>query len=529
MYWLKQNRIQIITLAILIALSFPAVFSLFHQGFYQSDDGEWMIIRFSAFNQAFRDGQFPVRFLTRLNQGYGYPVANFLYPGFMYFGEIFHFLGLGFVDTIKAIMIISMIGSVIFTFLWLSKIFGKIESVVGAVFFLYLPYHLYDVYKRGSVGEVFALLFVPFILWMIEKGDVLFISVGIFLLMIAHNTLALFFVPVLFIYSLFRKILPLKTIIVSFACGILMSSFFTIPAILELSYTIFSKTKISNIDNYFAPLPLVGSVSFIVLFSSIVLYIFSRYKLVKGQTYLKLFIFFSTLGIGSILFSSDESVIFWQYMPSSFIQFPFRLLSYLILSLSFLSCYIVSFFSGKKKLLIAMILFGVLLLNSVSYIKPALFFDKGESFYSTNEATTTVQNEYMPTWVKSVPLEHYKDKVELLNGSGIINNIIYNSRRIAFSSIGKDPLTVRINIIYYPGWVAYVDDKNVDISYKNDYGVMDVTIPQGNHNFTIFFSETPLRLFADMISIAALLILLVLVKKSYHVRTSKKQLLEDID
>src|SRR2546421_9202065 len=33
-----------------------------------------------------RHGQFPVRFLPRLNHGYGYPVADFLYPLFMYIG-----------------------------------------------------------------------------------------------------------------------------------------------------------------------------------------------------------------------------------------------------------------------------------------------------------------------------------------------------------------------------------------------------------------------------------------------------------
>ena len=160
---------KILLILFLIILSIPSVAALFNKGFFQSDDGEWMVIRFSAFHQVLRSGEFPVRFLSRLNYGYGYPVANFLYPGFMYLSEIPKALGFGFVDSIKIILGLSMVSSGIFVFFWLSKFFGKLESVVGGLFYLYAPYHLYDLYKRGSVGEILALSVVPFILWQIER------------------------------------------------------------------------------------------------------------------------------------------------------------------------------------------------------------------------------------------------------------------------------------------------------------------------------------------------------------------------
>jgi len=105
---------KLIAFILLAIFCLPSILPLFHPGFFQSDDGEWMIIRFSAFFQALSDGQFPVRFLGRLNHEYGYPVANFLYPGFMYLGVPIHILGIGFVDTIKIIFGFSMIGSAIF-------------------------------------------------------------------------------------------------------------------------------------------------------------------------------------------------------------------------------------------------------------------------------------------------------------------------------------------------------------------------------------------------------------------------------
>src|SRR3989338_6633625 len=96
-------------IVILLLLMIPSIWFLLLPGFFESDDGEWMVISFSAFYQAFVDGQFPVRFLGRLNYGFGYPVANFLYPGFMYLAIPIKAVGFSFVDSIKIILIASMI------------------------------------------------------------------------------------------------------------------------------------------------------------------------------------------------------------------------------------------------------------------------------------------------------------------------------------------------------------------------------------------------------------------------------------
>src|SRR3972149_3748817 len=224
---------------ILGLLIIPSIWFLLLPGFFESDDGEWMVIRFSAFYQALADGQFPVRFLGRLNHGFGYPVANFLYPGFMYFAVPIHVLGLNFVDTIKAVLVFSMLTTAIFSYFWLSKIFERFSAIVGSVVITYTPYHLFDLYKRGSVGELFAFVWVALVLWMIEVKNLLLISFGIFLLAISHNTMFLFFAPLLFAYSLIRRTISLKETVFSFVLGISMSSFFTIPAIYDLQFTNF--------------------------------------------------------------------------------------------------------------------------------------------------------------------------------------------------------------------------------------------------------------------------------------------------
>ena len=134
-----KKRSNLLFLLLCMALTMPSLIGLFHQGFFATDDGNWMVIRFSAFYEALRNGQFPVRFLFRLNNGFGYPVADFLYPLFMYIGVPIHILGFSFVNTIKIILGLSLVFSSIFTFLWLRKLFDNVSSLIGASLYVYFP------------------------------------------------------------------------------------------------------------------------------------------------------------------------------------------------------------------------------------------------------------------------------------------------------------------------------------------------------------------------------------------------------
>ncbi|MDP3988165.1 MAG: hypothetical protein Q8P80_03415 [Candidatus Levybacteria bacterium] len=505
-----MNKKNILILLFLVLFSVPSIFSLLHPGFFQSDDGEWMVIRFSAFHQALRDGQFPVRFLGRLNSGYGYPVANFLYPGFMYLAEPVKFLGIGFADAIKIVLGISMIGSAVFTYLWLSKIFNKTSAFIGSLFYLYTPYHLFDLYKRGSVGEVLALAIVPFILWQIERRSFFWITLGIAFLILSHNTLAVLFLPIIVVYLSLKRISLIHNSLFIILLSLGLSAFFWVPAVFELPYVRFSQVSVSDFSLYFAPIELIGISTIIVLvFISFYIYEVLAPKVQPWSRLNLKFILMTLLSLLSIFFSSKISLFFWNYIPSSFIQFPFRLLSYLPLSLAFLSAFIIFQQKGKKLIIVSLVLLAVLSFSVFPYLKPAEFFDKGEGFYSTNEGTTTVADEYLPKWVKQKPTEHFKEKVQIAQGVSEINNLVYNSKNISFNIDSQTDSKVRINTIYYPGWEAFVDGNKSSIQYQNDQGVMELFVPQGEHLVKLSFSETPLRISADIISILSMMVLVI--------------------
>lgn len=516
---MKKNLFLIF---ILIILAIPSVISLFHPGFFQSDDGEWMIIRFSAFHQALKAGEFPARFLSRLNYEYGYPVANFLYPGFMYLGEIPKILGFGFVDSIKIIFGLSMVGSLIFTFLWLRKFFGKLESFVGALFYLYAPYHLYDIYTRGSVGEVLALAIVPFILWQIERKKIFWTALGIGFLILSHNTLAVLFLPLILIYMLLNvfivknnKLSTIYYLLSTIFLGLGLSAFFWLPALVDLQYTVFSQTAVSSWSSYFADTSLIGiSIIFVFLLLTI-LFITKKIAIAKHR----LTVIFFIVGILSLFFSVELSKSLWNFLPASFIQFPFRFLSITILSAAFLTAVILSVLPKNLKFITLAILLLLLGFSAKPFLSPSLFFDKGDSFYSTNEGTTTVKNEYMPKWVKIPPSKRPDTKVANLNGQELINVTAVTPKKISFNVYLPTPRVIQMNTVYFPGWTAFVNGAKANIDYNNKGGLIRINLAKGQNSVQVIFSETPIRLGADLISLVSLAALLFIVfkKQKYEV------------
>jgi len=90
---LVKNKQKILFISVLILVTLIPIIFILKPGFPVTDDGTWLIIRFSAFFESFKSGQFPVRFLYRLNDGMGYPVSNFLYPLYMYLATPIHIVG----------------------------------------------------------------------------------------------------------------------------------------------------------------------------------------------------------------------------------------------------------------------------------------------------------------------------------------------------------------------------------------------------------------------------------------------------
>ncbi len=480
----------------LFLLIVPGIGALIHPGFFPTDDGNWMIIRFSAFYEAFRHGQFPVRFLPRLNSEYGYPVADFLYPLFMYIGIPIHILGVNFVNTIKIIFAISLLLSGLFSYFWLKKIFSQASAFAGALAYALFPYHLWDIYTRGSVGEILALAIVPFILWQIERRSIALISFGIALLILAHNVIALLCLPIIFLYMFFSKYYSAKQIVIVFFMGLGASVFFWFPALFDKQYTVFDKTIVSHFADYFiypVHYPLYGYVSVVAIPVSI-------YGLWKQKKMSYWFIWIGT--ILSIFVTLPISYLLWKVIPgTNLIQFPFRILSLTMLGIAFLVALCVNIFRYHYKWVFSFLFIIITYVSAIPLFNAVTHEVYPDSYYSTNVDTTTVQNEYMPIWVHKVPLNLPNEKVFIANGHGSLSNIFSNGNDIQFTANLETQSIIQINTLYFPGWIASIDRKRTRINATNALGVIQLLVPQGIHTIVVKFTETTIRLIADCISL----------------------------
>ncbi|KKR03344.1 MAG: hypothetical protein UU25_C0008G0003 [Microgenomates group bacterium GW2011_GWB1_40_9] len=498
-----MKRIQFhhsIWIFLIIVLVIIVLYPLLKSGFIVTDDGDWMIIRLSAFYQSLREGQFPVRFLGRLNNSYGYPVANFLYPGFMYIGSFIKAIGFSFQTSVEIIIGSSILLASVAMYVWLSSFFTPFASFIGSLSFLFSPYLLYDVYKRGSVGELLAIALAASIFAAIEKKSRILIPILTLFLAISHNTLALFFISFLFVYILIRKQYQL---LIYFGLGLGMSLFFWGPALFEQSLIAFNGIIVSDPQHYFeiSLTILIQSSLFII---AAIISLFEKKLLYKKERLL----FFTIIIVICVLTTGISSSIWNIPLFAKVIQFPYRWFSLILI----VGPWFVAYIANKKWIARMLAIFGV-----VYFVYLSFPYTKAESvvrpdgYYSTNEGTTTVANEYMPKWVTKKFAVRPDKKIVFFGGSGILYEKKVNSQVVDVAIDAKEPSVLQVNTLYYPGWGGMLDNKKLDISIDNPYGVMRIDIPAGVHHLYMTFRETPVRFIFDVISFMFFIIFIIII------------------
>lgn len=464
---LIKKLLPYLIISVLIA---PLIAPLFQSGFFQTDDGNWMVIRLSAFHETLKTGQFPVRFLERLNHGYGYPVLNFLYPLPFYLGEIVHLAGFSFIDSVKLLFGASFIFGGLGMFLWAKK-WGSLPGVVAALVYSFFLYRISDVYSRGSLGESVAFIFIPLVFLFIDKKIIPLAALSLAALICSHNSLALMFLPLIFLY---------KPQIKLFILALGLSAFFWLPAFYDLQFTKAFSIKVANYHDYFLTYwPQILEI--LVPLAVAVIIIRNRALPWVAATLAALFL---ALPMSSYL---------WDLLPlPQLVQFPWRLLAIPTFTLAVLAALI----SQKNKYL-GMLIAAVFIIVGLFNLKVDRTFYP-DSYYSTNDDTTTVKNEYMPKWVKSNPMTKPPTDFEIVGTK------------------------LQINKVYFPGTMVYVNDKSVPIEYETS-GLIHIALPKSQANFQFKFEETPLRKFANLLTLITLAVTCaVLITRLRHSSYNKR-------
>ncbi len=504
----KRNSSMYKWILVIVLLSLFIIWPMFRSGYWESDDGEWMVIRFSAFHESLTDGHFPVRWTQRLNHEFGYPVMNFLYPLPFYLAELPKTLGLGFVDSVKVVFASSVVISGIGMFLYAKK-WGRLEGLLASILYLFAPYRFFVLYTRGSLGESVALAFVPFLFYLLDRlfkkpnmNNTLLSGIIYATLIMSHNVIALLFTPIAILYVFFKrtsKKFSLTYPLFALTIGLLLSAFFWLPAIAELQYTRAANLVISNYSQY-----LLNDPQLISRLGPIHMFVIAA-GLILGAK------FFSIIGIVVAFLMHTSFSHITQFVPLiQKIQFPWRMSTVFMFASAATGAKVISSKQIKKRVkpFIVIIIGAIFIALSFNQTYGIRYVSRDEGFYTTNDDTTTVQNEFTPIWVMNDPKNKVDQMFEIKSHSGKYE-ITGEDHRTGFHFFQirlKDEVIIKANIHYFPGWEIYVDDKRIELDPSQTNDLLEVLVTPIEfklRDVKFVFESTPIRKISEWISIIA--------------------------
>ena len=250
------------------------------------------------------------------------------------------------------------------------------------------------------------------------------------------------------------------------------------------------------------------------------------FKEVSGRN-LILAIFFIICFLVSVflMVETQPTVFVWQnFRPLQTIDIPWRFLGICVLVASFLAAFVAK--TIKQNLLFVLLILFVLVANR-NHLRINQSLIRDDIFFRNYTGHATQYSEFAPKWRQTVrvPIDFDKEtKVQILSGDASISNIWSNSKRVIFDiDVLSSQSQVRVNKFYFPGvqifldghWltpfkdVVITDAKSLHLEKEQDSsGLILLNLKAGKHHIDVKFGETTLRLFADWLSLASVLLAL---------------------
>jgi len=544
---LKKNKIILI---LILGISLIYYFwPLWKYDFYESMDGELHLGRVGAYSYEFRQGQFPVRWSSKLNYGYGSPIFNFVYPLPYFIASLLNLSGFSIALSLKILIFLAWMSSAYFMFLALRQWkFSKTISLIGSLVYVLLPYRIMDVYVRLALGEHLAFSFAPLLwyailVWIKGKKPLglVLIVISAFLLILSHNALSIMFLVLLgtmaIMESKIRKVNKWLPALMAMFWGLLCSAFFWLPSLWEMKYTLtqhFLKDK--DYHDYFSNLIQVWwrpwsfsntiTPTFLGL-SALLIFLISIYLAIKFKY--KRIVYLLILLIISLFITTPLSVIIWENIDLiQYFQTPWRFLSLSVFLISLLTAFVIKHFSKTSFLMI--LILALLIIETMPKIKVLKPIQVDNAYYKNYPLSTTWHHEGAPIWTAgedtAFPLSRFEmipEQIFLLDQDRSL------TKKLKFENQFDSRLIFKH--YYFPGWKAYLDGNLIDIQFQDPAyrGLITLNIPKGDHELTIIFTKTRIRMLAEIISLASIISLTVffvginLKSKIYDIDKNKKK------
>lgn len=202
------------------------------------------VVWLQHFAKQFAEGDLYPRWLAGTNYGYGSPTFVFYPPLIYYVGAILKVGGLNIDQVVAALLVLASLGSGLGFYCFGRSAWGKLPGFLGALTYMVNPYMVYNIYTRGTLSEIWALVWVPLGFWGTHQALKsaqwkLVPALALLLLALTHLPSLLLYIIcwsfyLLCLFWLSRNKTILK-IAVFALLGLGLAAFFLLPAIAEKS------------------------------------------------------------------------------------------------------------------------------------------------------------------------------------------------------------------------------------------------------------------------------------------------------
>ncbi|MCX6793694.1 MAG: hypothetical protein NTY06_01165 [Candidatus Gottesmanbacteria bacterium] len=503
--------------------------SLFISGYFPMHD-DTQVARVVVMGRALRAGQFPVRWVSDLGYGYGYPIFNFYGPLPYYVGGALYALGFTGLTATKIMMGAGLVLAGVTMYAAIADIAGVSAGILAAVFYMFAPYHAVQAYVRGAVGEYYTLIFLPLILWGFWRKKILLGAVGTAGLIVSHTILGyvgMFLEGIAVLVFSFGR---MKKLWIAVLLGLGLSAFFWLPAIAEMKYTNVASQigQGSDFRDHFvcigqlwnSPWGFGGSakgcldglsfkvgkvhllVGFTVIISVLVGLIRQRRAKILIAVGMAIF-------VTSVFFMLNISEPLWDILPlSAFVQYPWRFLAFAIFGISLVVSQIV--YALRPAIVrwgIVVLVAGLVLFVEAKRFTPQYTYSRAFSDFETQEdisfRVSKISDEYLPAAVRrpKTPQEVARDTIPKSDLYTVETQQMTDTYG-KFGFHARESASVQINTAYFPGWHYIVNVTDTTPRVQN--GLPVITIPSGESVLQMQFRDTPVRGIANIISFLSL-------------------------
>ncbi|MGD8474749.1 MAG: glycosyltransferase family 39 protein [Anaerolineae bacterium] len=531
--------------------------------FFGAHDAPHTVFFLTEFDAAIRDGVWYPGWATDQALGYGYPTFVFYPPLAYYVAEGFHLLGAAKVAAVKWTWALATVGAGLAMYAYARHVMGRKRGLLAAIVYVYVPYHLVDIYVRAALAEYASFVWMPLALLafhrLVEKVTlprIGYAGLAYGALFLSHNVTGLAFTPFLALYVLFRLLMEprvrkerlvrtlaaLGAALLAFgiAAAMLLPGFFERRYINQEQWV---RETYDYADHFVQPAHLLSGtwgyapgppgtegvrssqLGAVPLILSIIATV-AAFRRPSGERALALAF---AAGLILLLFLMlPISAPVWELLPIvSLVQFPWRLLALAAVALAVLSGLAIrtpdlAGLDGR-----VLILALVAILGSYAYTLPQ--YTPTPQHAEEPRLSIEFELDYtdmrgMTAWTEQMPetspmVEQYlagTDPItaEALDPDAKVNKIEAGGASDKVWVESPEGTALRFYTYFFPGWRVYIDGERLPdeaLRAETLYGLITVDVPPGEHEVLLRWGDTPLRLTGKVLTLFCLALATALV------------------